>query len=264
VLGWLARSFARRDVSLVLIAAIAPTDLAVPWHEFGFLPRALVDEPCHLATAGIVLAAITRLHNAPPGQRFGWAMLASSVLIDLDHLPLEFGSSALTAGTPRPYTHALWVVVVLAAAAIVAARWSRRRNGAAAMAAASLLASAACGVSAHFLRNIATAPMSLCWPVSNAAVQVPYRWYLGSPIGGTSAHFCSSWPSRRGARAGTIPSPGVPKSRVLPEQEGGMAHLSRRDPVERCPRHPPPEPAGMPGRCDPLVTQASPHAFACD
>ena len=152
----------------------------VPWHEFGFLPRALVDEPCHLATAGIILGTITRLRSAPPAQWFGLAMLASSVLIDLDHLPLEFGSPAMTAGTPRPYTHALWVVVVLAAAAIAAACRSWRANTAAALAGASVLAGAACGVSAHFLRDVATAPMSLWWPVSNAAVEVRYGWYIGA------------------------------------------------------------------------------------
>ena len=70
--------------------------------------------PCHLATAMIVLGALTRWRGHPTDSRFVWAMLGASVLIDLDHLPLEFGSSILTAGTPRPYTHALWVVAVLA------------------------------------------------------------------------------------------------------------------------------------------------------
>ena len=179
-LAWLAKLVSRRGVSLVLIALIALTDLAIPWHGLGFVPRALVDEPCHLATALVVLGAITRWRGRPPSQRFGWTMLSCSVLIDLDHLPLEFGSSILTAGTPRPYTHALWVVVVLVAAATAARYWSRRASAPVARAVPVMLAGAAWGVSAHFLRDIATAPMSLWWPISNTAVQVPYWWYMAA------------------------------------------------------------------------------------
>jgi membrane-bound metal-dependent hydrolase YbcI (DUF457 family) len=181
-LGLLARAFSRRDISLLLIAVVAVLDLVVPWHHFDFIPRALVDEPCHLAMAGIALGAITRLRGAPPGQQFGWAMLSASVLIDIDHLPLEFGSSAMTTGTPRPYTHALWVVVVLAAAAGAAIYWSQYTNTATAMATAGTLAGATLGVSAHFLRDVATAPMSLWWPVSHTAVEVPYGWYVGALV----------------------------------------------------------------------------------
>jgi inner membrane protein len=178
VLESLARFFSRREICLALIAAIAVIDLAIPWHQLGFLPRGLVDEPCHLATAGIVLGAITRLRGSPPSRHFGWAMLAFSVLIDLDHLPLEFGSPILTAGTPRPYTHALWVVVMLAAAAAAVGYRSWRTGTSTARIVAATLAGGACGVAVHFLRDVATAPISLWWPVSNAAVQVPYGWYL--------------------------------------------------------------------------------------
>jgi len=180
LLEWLARLASRPGVSLGLAAAIAVTDLTIPWHELGFLPRALVDEPCHLATALIVLGAITRWRGSPPSPWFGWALLSASVLIDLDHLPLEFGWPVLTAGTPRPYTHALWVVALLSVAAIQARRRSRRAAAPRSTAVAEVLTGAAWGVSAHFLRDVATAPMSLWWPVSEAAVQVPYWWYLAA------------------------------------------------------------------------------------
>jgi inner membrane protein len=178
VLSWLAKLTALRAVSLVLVIAIVITDLAIAWHGFGFVTRGLVDEPCHLATALVVLGAITRVRGMPPNPEFGWSMLACSVLIDLDHLPLEFGSSILTAGTPRPYTHALWVVLVLIAGTIAARWWSRRASRPRAAATALILAGAAWGVSVHFLRDIATAPMSLWWPVTKAAVQVPYWCYV--------------------------------------------------------------------------------------
>jgi LexA-binding, inner membrane-associated putative hydrolase len=178
VLSWLARLAARRTVSLALVIAIVTTDLTIAWHGFGFVTRGLVDEPCHLATALVVLGAITRVRGTPPKPKFGWAMLVCSVLIDLDHLPAEFGSSILTAGTPRPYTHALWVVLVLIAGTVAARWWSQRARTPRAAATALILGGAAWGVSAHFLRDVATAPMSLWWPVTTAAVQIPYWCYV--------------------------------------------------------------------------------------
>ncbi len=41
-----------------------------------------------------------------------------------------------------------------------------------------ILAGAASGVAAHFVRDIATAPMSLWWPMTDMELQVHYRWYL--------------------------------------------------------------------------------------
>lgn len=178
VLSWLARLVAQRTVSVALVIAIVITDLSTAWHGFGFVTRALVDEPCHLATALVVLGAITRVRGTPPKPTFGWTMLACSVLIDLDHLPEEFGSSILTAGTPRPYTHALWVVLVLMTGTVVARRWSQRAMTPGAATTALILDGAAWGVSAHFLRDVATAPISLWWPITKAAVQVPYWCYV--------------------------------------------------------------------------------------
>ena len=109
-------------------------------------------------------------------------MLICSNAIDLDHLPQQFGSSVLTAGTPRPYTHALWVVVVLALAALAARALSRRAGSRRSRVTMLVLFGSACGVSDHFLRDIATAQMSLWWPISNAPVQVPYWWYVAAIV----------------------------------------------------------------------------------
>lgn len=159
-------------MSFGLAAVCVFADRAIAWHGLGFTPRAVIDEPCHMATALVVLGALTRLRGRAPHPTFIAAMLACSVLIDLDHLPLEFGSTVLTVGTARPYTHALWVLALLIAAAAAARRWSSKPTR------AYLLAGAAWGVGAHFLRDVATAPMSLWWPVSDVAVQVPYWWYV--------------------------------------------------------------------------------------
>ena len=180
--GWLASRAARRWVSLVLIACILSVDMALPWQGWSFTVRAGLDEPCHQATGLICLGAMTRFRGSPPDPRFGWAMLICSNLIDLDHLPLEFGSSALTAGTPRPYTHALWVVVVLVLAALAARTWSQRAGTQASATAALVLFGAACGVSDHFLRDIATRQMSLWWPITNVPVGVPYWWYVAAIV----------------------------------------------------------------------------------
>ena len=175
--AWLARVSSHRVVSLVLAAAIVLTDRVLLTRDLSFGPRALLDEPCHLATALIVLGALIRWRGRPPSTWFVWAMLSASVLIDVDHLPLELGSNALTAGTPRPYTHALWVVAALAIAAIIAGRWSQLSGGRAAAIVTGITAGAAWGVSAHFLRDVVTAPIALWWPVSSADVQLPYAWY---------------------------------------------------------------------------------------
>jgi hypothetical protein len=129
-------------------------------------------------------------------------MIICSAAIDLDHVPLALGSSVLTAGTPRPYTHALWVVAVLALGAL-AARWWPGHAGRASPAttAAAILLGAACGVSAHFLRDIGTAAMSLWWPVTTAAVQVHYRWYALAIV--VIALIPVTWPSRPSRATGS-------------------------------------------------------------
>ena len=110
---WVAVVAAKRWVGVLLALYAVATDQLTGWHGMSFALRGLLDWPAHLATALAILGALTRVRRALPDQRFGWTMLACSVLIDVDHLPLEFGSDVLTNGTPRPYTHALWVVIVL-------------------------------------------------------------------------------------------------------------------------------------------------------
>jgi LexA-binding, inner membrane-associated putative hydrolase len=160
------------------VAATALTDRLVYQQQLGFVPRALVDEPCHLATAVVVPGAVTRWRGRPPSPWFVWATLSASVLIDVDHLPLEFGSTAWTAGTPRPYTHAGWVVAVLSTVAAVAGRRSRAAGTARAAMVTGTTAGAAWGLCVHFFRDVFTAPIALWWPVSSAGVQLPHPWYV--------------------------------------------------------------------------------------
>jgi hypothetical protein len=169
---------AKRRVDALLALYAFATDWLTGWHGMNFAMRGLLDWPAHLATALVILGAVIRMCKALPDQRFGWTMLACSVLIDIDHLPAEFGSDALTNGTPRPYTHALWVVILLtlawATARFLVVRSGRPRPATVEL----ILAGAAWGIAAHFVRDIATAPMSFWWPVTDMAVEVPYSWYV--------------------------------------------------------------------------------------
>lgn len=184
---WLARLVAKRGVSLALVGGILIVDLAIPWagwsylprwQGLSFVPRAFVDEPCAVATGLIILGAITRFRAAPPGPRFGWSLLTLSVLIDIDHLPQEFGTSVLTEGTPRPYLHALWVLIFLIMAILVARYWFQHAKTPTALPVVEILAGTSWGIAAHFLRDVATAPMSLWWPITKTTVEEPYWGYV--------------------------------------------------------------------------------------
>jgi inner membrane protein len=175
---WLAGFVAKRGVSLALAVAVVIIDRTIRWHAMAFVPQTLIAGPCHLASALVVLGAITRFRAAPLDPKFGWSMMACSVLIDIDHLPLVFGSSELTNGTPRPYTHSLAVVVVLIVATVVARSWSQRAKTPSSATTTQILAGVAWGVGAHFLRDVATASMPLWWPVTKVGVEVPYWWYM--------------------------------------------------------------------------------------
>jgi hypothetical protein len=175
--AWVAVTAAKRWVSVLLALYAFATDWVIQTRNTTFVTLGLLDEVAHLATALVILGALVRVRRAVPDQRFGWAMLTCSVLIDIDHLPLQFGSSVLTNGTPRPYTHALWTVLALTVAWAVArslvARSGRPRPATVEL----ILAGAAWGLAAHFFRDLPTGPMSFWWPISNIPVQVPYWWY---------------------------------------------------------------------------------------
>jgi inner membrane protein len=179
-LRWVCALAARRWIGVILACYAFVTDWLSGWHGMDFAMRGLLDEPAHLATALVILGALIRCRGTVPDPRFGWAMLACAVLIDLDHVPAEFGAHGLTEGTPRPYTHALWVVIVLtlawATARFLAVRAGRPRPATVEL----ILAGAAWGIAAHFVRDIATAPMSFWWPLTAMSVQVPYWCYAAT------------------------------------------------------------------------------------
>jgi len=123
---------------------------------------ALLDEPAHLMTAWIVLAAAgsQRVRRVA-----GWALLGA-VAIDLDHVLLYLGWWHVAPDGGRPFTHSLaTVVVLLATAAAPAVR----------IPALGL----AVGVVLHLFRDLGTGPgVPLWWPLSGHSVTIPYRAYV--------------------------------------------------------------------------------------
>jgi hypothetical protein len=207
----------------VLLALYAfATDWLSGWHGMNFAMRGLLDWPAHLATALVILGALVRVRGVVPDQRFGWTMLVCSVLIDVDHLPAEFGFYVLTNGTPRPYTHALWVVIVLTVSWATARFFVIRTGRPRPVLVELILAGAAWGIAAHFVRDIATAPMSFWWPLTDIAVEVPYWWYVVTlaamlGIGPVRRHRCFA-----GATGVTV------EDHDLEDREAGRGRLKSR------------------------------------
>jgi inner membrane protein len=169
---------------LVALLVVLAVDTALALLPEPLVVLALLDWTAHVATALVALAALRRRLPAP----FVVATLLGASLIDLDHLPAQLGSSWLTAGTPRPYTHSLATVAVLGLAAAVAATIAARGRSArgaraSARRARPVLAGLAFGVLAHLLRDLGTGPgVPLLWPLTRHAVAVPYSAYLAAVV----------------------------------------------------------------------------------
>jgi inner membrane protein len=124
----------------------------------------VLDEPAHLLTAWLVLAAASGRTTAL--RVLPW-VLAGAVLLDLDHVPLFLGLDVTATQSGRPVTHSLATVAVLLAAALVVRPWRRP------------LTALAIGAGTHLLRDLCTGPgVPLSWPLSDADVRLPYLAYL--------------------------------------------------------------------------------------
>jgi inner membrane protein len=137
------------------------------------LAEGLLDEPAHLLTAALVLAAVLPARAA---AMVPWA-LAGAVLIDLDHVPLYLWGALVSESTGRPVTHSATTVLVLALGAL--AGRGRARTA---------LLGLSAGVALHLARDVATGPgIPLGWPVLDHRVLVPHGAYLAALAGLTVA-----------------------------------------------------------------------------
>jgi inner membrane protein len=149
---------------LLALAGVLLLDLVQTAHGWPLLVLGLLDEPAHLLTAWLVLAAATARTTA---LRCTPWVLAGSVLLDLDHVPLFLGLDVAATPGGRPVTHSLSTVLVLLAAAGVVRRWRVA------------LAGLAAGAATQLLRDLSTGPgVPLLWPLAHGDVRLPYWSYL--------------------------------------------------------------------------------------
>lgn len=160
------RRLRRPGVMAAALATVGAMDALIALLDPPFPALGLLDEPAHVATGVIVLACLAR------GVRSaGWlvAFWLGAVGIDLDHIPLVFGSQAFSHGTGRPYTHSLLTIAIALA---VAASRPRARP----LALAFVL-----GLCTHFSRDLATGGgVALLWPLDDAKVVLPYAAWLAA------------------------------------------------------------------------------------
>jgi inner membrane protein len=163
------------------VAVVVLVDAALTARSWSAPAEALLDESAHLLTAWLFLAAAGVRRRAVV-----LAVLAGSVLIDLDHVPLYLGVHGVAPGGGRPVVHSLLTAAVLL---LVSLAWRRR--------AASLVALAA-GVCLHLVRDVATGPgVPALWPLVTDSLRVPHPVYLAG-LGAVALVAClRRWPAAR-------------------------------------------------------------------
>ncbi|SDC39396.1 inner membrane protein [Geodermatophilus telluris] len=170
---------ARARVVLGAVAALVAVlgiDRLLALRHWSVPAEALLDEPAHLLTAGLLLAAA----GVRSRRLVLWA-LAGAVLIDLDHVPLYLGAE-VTADGGRPVSHSVTTVLVLLVAAGV---WRAQRTR---------LAGLALGVVLHVVRDLASGPgVPLLWPLLPTSAHLPYPVYAGVLVAAVGVVALRAW-----------------------------------------------------------------------
>jgi inner membrane protein len=167
-----------------LVGLVRLLDRADP-ATMGTLRLGLHDEPAHLSTSVLVLLALVgprRMLEQPVATA---TSCASSMLIDIDHVPLYItipGLPDVAVDNGRPFTHSLSTIAALGA---LAGAWRYRRAP---------LAAAAGGVGLHFVRDIATGHgLPVWWPFEHKNRKLPYAWYARLLLGLAAVGSVRSW-----------------------------------------------------------------------
>jgi inner membrane protein len=180
---------------LLVPVVIALLDAVARSQAWSVPVTGLLDEPAHLATAWLALCALTP-RQAPPWL---WrSALVASVAIDVDHVPLYLTGGWFAVGDGRPPTHSFALILVLMATGLLGqrARWAL---------------GAATGVLLHLVRDLATGPgVAVLWPISDTAIRVPYRYYVGLVVLLAAAACARGFlPRLPAGGSGTGPKPGT-------------------------------------------------------
>lgn len=150
---------------LLALAGVLVLDLVRTSRNWSLPVLGVLDEPAHLLTAWLAVAAVTARTTSL--RSLPW-VLAGAVLLDLDHVPLFLGVDAVAA-TPggRPVTHSLATLAVLLLAAAAVRRWRLPLVGFAA------------GAATQLVRDLSTGPgVPLFWPLAPDSIRLPYLPYL--------------------------------------------------------------------------------------
>jgi inner membrane protein len=153
----------RPAVALACLATVAVADWTIrrrrpPWILVGVL-----DEPAHLATAGLVLVNLS-----PPTPEWAAGFMVGGALPDLDHVPLALSRVHPNIDDPRPVTHCLLAVSPLALAAALLPAGPAK----------DMTAGAAAGTLAHFARDLAVGTgVALFQPLTRRSLKAPYALY---------------------------------------------------------------------------------------
>lgn len=158
---------------------------------------AMFDEPAHIATGLLLLGILPMALRTRSGLDGLLGVLLGSVLIDIDHLPQQFGYKFLTRGTDRPYPHSLLMLfIVLIIATLLPGIWRRIGYG------------FAFGLAAHFPRDLATNRVALGWPVTNHGYHLPYGCYAAIVLLTFTIILWRDWQTKRRIESRAMDEPG--------------------------------------------------------
>jgi inner membrane protein len=156
----------RPAVALACLATVAAADWTIRTRRPRWIVVGLLDEPAHLATAGLVLVNLT-----PRSPKWAAGFMAGGTLPDLDHVPLALSRMHPSVDDPRPVTHCLLAVSPLFAAAVLAGAGPAR----------DALGGAAIGTLAHFARDLAVGTgVALFQPLVRRNLKLPYPLYAAA------------------------------------------------------------------------------------
>jgi inner membrane protein len=159
----------RPAVALACLATVAVADWTIRRRRPPWIMVGLLDEPAHLATAGLVLVNLN-----PRTPEWAAGFMVGGALPDLDHVPLALSRVHPEIDDPRPVTHCLLAVSPLALAAALLPPGTARE----------ITAGVAVGTLVHFARDLAVGTgVALFQPLSRRSLKVPHALYAAGLTG---------------------------------------------------------------------------------